>query len=148
MAEVIDESWSEFMIVDLKFKTSQDFLLKPDQSKINWHCLEGFCEESMRMLNEEFNEYRKLFPLKVFIGGPPATGKTHFASQLAASYGIPHLKIAEMIEVAKNTNDDLGFEIQDEIEELKDKEVAAYEKSRKKKDPDLDRNKIQVRLPD
>lgn len=31
---------------------------------------------------------------------------------------------------------------------MKDREVAAYEKSRKKKDPDLDRSKIQVRLPD
>jgi adenylate kinase family enzyme len=31
---------------------------------------------------------------------------------------------------------------------LKDAEVAAYEKNRKKKDPDLDRAKIHVRLPE
>lgn len=34
------------------------------------------------------------------------------------------------------------------IEELKDIEVAAYEKTKKKKDPDLDRNTIKPRLPD
>ena len=31
---------------------------------------------------------------------------------------------------------------------MKDAEVAAYEKTRKKKDPDLDRSKIHIRLPD
>jgi adenylate kinase family enzyme len=42
----------------------------------------------------------------------------------------------------------LGDRIRQTIEELKDLEVAAYEKTRKKKDPDLDRTKINVRLPD
>ena len=31
---------------------------------------------------------------------------------------------------------------------MKDIEVAAYEKTRKKKDPDLDRNSLKPRLPD
>ena len=35
------------------------------------------------MLNDEFNFYRGLFPLKVLISGPPAVGKTHFAQKLA-----------------------------------------------------------------
>lgn len=51
----------------------------------------------MKMLNEEFNLYRGLFPLKVYIGGPPAAGKSHFASRLASGYGIPHLKISDML---------------------------------------------------
>jgi 2-phosphoglycerate kinase len=51
----------------------------------------------MRMLNLEFNHFRGLFPLKVFIGGPPLAGKTHFASKLAQAYGIPHLKIADLL---------------------------------------------------
>jgi hypothetical protein len=33
----------------------------------------------MSILNQEFNIYRGLFPLKVFVTGPPAAGKTHFA---------------------------------------------------------------------
>ena len=53
-----------------------------------------------------------------------------------------------MVEQAKVMQNELGEQIRVEIEEIKDREVAAYEKSRKKKDPDLDRSKIQVRLPD
>jgi len=42
----------------------------------------------------------------------------------------------------------MGNEIRAKIEELKDIEIAAYEKTRKKKDPDLDRNTLKPRLPD
>lgn len=92
--------------------------------------------------------YRNLFPLKVYVGGPPASGKTYYSKQLAAAYGIPHLMIGDMIKHAQNQGDDLSEKIRVTIEELKDIEVAAYEKTRKKKDPDLDRAKINVRLPD
>jgi adenylate kinase len=99
-------------------------------------------------LNEEFNLFRGLFPLKVFIGGPPASGKSHFTKLLAESYGIPHLKINDMVEHAKKLKDEIGEEIRNKVEELKDIEVEKYEKTRKKKDPDLDRNTIKVRFPD
>jgi hypothetical protein len=43
----------------------------------------------------------------------------------------------------------LGEEIRTKIEELKDITIAEYEKTRnKKKDPELDRATIKVRLPD
>ena len=100
------------------------------------------------MLNDEFNKYRGLFPLKVYIGGPPLSGKTHFASKLASSYGIPLLKIHDMIQEAIRAGDDLSNEIKQKIEDLKDIEIAAYEKTRKKKDPDLDRNTLKPRIPD
>ena len=100
------------------------------------------------MLNEEFNHFRGLFPLKVFIGGPPVSGKTHFATKLAQNYGIPHLKLNDLIQEAVHANDDLSHEIKAKVEELKDIEVAAYEKTRKKKDPDLDRNSLKPRLPE
>jgi adenylate kinase family enzyme len=38
--------------------------------------------------------------------------------------------------------------LRDKIEELKDAEMANYEKNRKKKDPDMDRNTIRPRLTD
>lgn len=56
--------------------------------------------------------------------------------------------ISDMIKHATSQHDELGELIKTTIEELKDAEVAAYEKTRKKKDPDLDRSKINVRLPD
>jgi adenylate kinase family enzyme len=56
--------------------------------------------------------------------------------------------ISDMIKHASSQQDELGELIKNTIEELKDAEVAAYEKTRKKKDPDLDRSKINVRLPE
>jgi hypothetical protein len=44
--------------------------------------------------------------------------------------------------------DSFGDEIRKKIEETKDQVVADYEKTRKKKDPELDRSTIKVRLPD
>ena len=102
----------------------------------------------MKLLNEEFNLFRGLFPLKVYIGGPPGSGKSHFAKLIAESYGIPHLTIHSMVEHAQKLNDELGDEIRDTVEQLKKAELEAYEKTRKKKDPDLDPNKIKVRFPD
>jgi adenylate kinase family enzyme len=46
--------------------------------------------------------------LKVFIGGPALTGKSHFASKLAGEYGIPHLKVSDMIEEAQILDDEFG----------------------------------------
>jgi len=142
LSEVVQEDWSEMLCLNVNLRTSPEFL------NMKWHCKEGINDQSMKMLNEEFNSFRGLFPLKVYIGGPPATGKSHFASRLASGYGIPHLTISEMLNEAKNAGDQLGHDICKKIEELKDIEVAAYEKSRKKKDPDIDRSSLKPRLPD
>jgi adenylate kinase len=102
----------------------------------------------MALLNQEFNYYRGLFPLKVFITGPPASGKTHYAQYLAKAYGVPHLKIADLVAMGYKLQDTFGDEIRKKAEEIKDQIVADYDKTKKKKDPELDRNTIKVRLPD
>jgi adenylate kinase len=103
----------------------------------------------MAQLNREFNLYRGLFPLKVFITGPPAAGKTHFASKLSESYGVPHVKILDLIQAALKADNQFGEELRNKIEELKDTQIAEYEKTRnKKKDPELDRATLKPRLPD
>ncbi len=140
---MLHEDWVELLTLNLNIKTSPEFL---DNNE--WHCKQGITSESMKMLNEEFNHFRGLFPLKVFIGGPPVAGKTHFATKLAQSYGIPHLKLLDLITEAVQNNDSFSHEIKAKIEELKDIDVAAYEKTRKKKDPDLDRSTLRPRLPD
>jgi adenylate kinase len=115
---------------------------------VQWHCKEGICKETMGLLNQEFNLYRGLFPLKVFLTGPPASGKTHFAEKLATGYGIPHIKIQDLIQMGYKLQDSFGDEIRKKTEEIKDQVVADYDKTKKKKDPELDRNTIKVRLPD
>lgn len=100
------------------------------------------------MLNEEFNVFRGLFPLKLFITGPPASGKTHFSQKLADAYGVPHFKILELIQMGYKLQDQLGDEIRKKDEEIRTQTVEDYNKTKKKKDPELDRNNIKVRLPD
>ncbi len=144
-AEVLNESWVEFLTLDLKMRPSKVFT----SGVINWHSPNGLGPESMENLNKEFNLFRGLFPLKIFMTGPAAAGKTHFASKLSESYGVPHIKIGDLINAAMKFQNPLGEEIRAKIEELKDIAVAEYEKTRnKKKDPELDRATVKVRLPD
>jgi adenylate kinase len=145
LADVLGEDWAEFLTIDMKFKVSQVF----HGSSFSWHSPKGICEASMAQLNREFNLYRGLFPLKVFITGPPAAGKTHFASKLSESYGVPHVKILDLIQAALKADNQFGEELRNKIEELKDTQIAEYEKTRnKKKDPELDRATLKPRLPD
>lgn len=102
----------------------------------------------MKMLNDEFNYFRGLFPLKVFITGPPCSGKTFFAQQLSEQYGIPHLRIKDIIDYALSLENEFGQQLKTKIEELKDQAEADYEKTRKKKDPDFDRDSYNPRLTD
>lgn len=102
----------------------------------------------MKMLNEEFNYFRGLFPLKVFITGPPCSGKTHFASKLNELYGIPHIKIADIIAMGRALDGGYGDVVKQKIEDLKDQAEIDYDKSKKKKDPDFDRTTCNPRLPD
>lgn len=141
--DVISEPWCEFLSIDVKLKTSKVLL-----EQVEWKCSNGFEESSMKMLNDEFNYFRGLFPLKVFITGPPCSGKTFFASQLSEQYGIPHLRIKDIIDYALSLDNDFGKQLKVKIEELKDQAEADYEKSRKKKDPDFDRESYNPRLTD
>jgi len=112
LGEVIDEDWAEMLTLDLKMETSKEFIEMDGE----WHCKEGITHETMKLLNEEFNHFRGLFPLKVYIGGPPGVGKTHFGNLLAESYGIPHLTINSMVEHAQKLNDELGDEIREMVD--------------------------------
>jgi adenylate kinase len=94
LSDVIEEDWCEFLNLDLKIQTSVVF-----RDAKFWHCKQGISKQTMPMLNQEFNLYRGLFPLKVFVTGPPASGKTHFSHKLAESYGIPHIKITDLIQM-------------------------------------------------
>jgi len=72
------------------------------------------------MLNEEFNYSRGLFPLKVFITGPPCSGKTYFGSKLNELYGVPHFCTNDIIQMGLQIVGGYGDVIRSRIEELKD----------------------------
>ncbi len=65
--------------------------------KFQWHCEKGIID-NVRKLNDEFNDYRGLHPVKIFISGPPASGKSYYAEQISRFYNIPHIKVRALID--------------------------------------------------
>ena len=49
-----------------------------EELKFPWHSEKGLIENSLK-LNVEYNTYRGLNPVKIFISGPPASGKSYYA---------------------------------------------------------------------
>lgn len=85
----MDQDWAEFLSINIKMRPSH--VLDDDQPPEDaedpeeeakklafpWHCKEGIAA-NISKLNEEFNSYRGLKPMKVFVSGPPASGKSHY----------------------------------------------------------------------
>jgi len=94
------------MSIDINIKTSDSL-----KSAITWKYPLGITKASMADLNTEFNYFRGLFPLKVFITGPPCSGKTYFAHKLSEEYGIPHLTIKDIISMGMQLTNDYGKEL-------------------------------------
>lgn len=129
--------------------------------KFNWHSEKGIIE-NVTNLNTEFNTFRGLNPVKIFISGPPASGKSHYAKILAKYYNIPHVQVGELIAKAfelgakeedenADSEDTLVADIKAIIEELRDAEVARIEEERPETDEDpeeIDRETLKIRLPD
>ena len=143
ISEVINEQWCDFMTIDVKLETS-DVL----REGIEWIYPTGINSKTMSKLNDEFNYFRGLFPLKVFMSGPPCSGKTYFAQKLSEDYGIPHYTIQDIVSMGKQLTNDYGKQLKVKVEELIDQAEADYEKTRKKKDPDFDRSTCNPRFTD
>lgn len=145
MAEVVNESWCEFMTIDVKLETSPDL-----KDGFGWKCPTGINCQTMTMLNKEFNFFRGLFPLKVFITGPPCSGKTYFGSKLNELYGVPHYQTKDLISMGLNLQNEFGEQLRAKIEELKDAATEEYMNGpgKKKGAPPFDRDNCHPRLSD
>ena len=102
----------EFLKINLKMRASDAFKdgEVPEDAgddaeelakalKFPWHCEKGILA-NIRMLNEEFNASRGLNPVKIFITGPPASGKTYYAERLAVYYNVPRVHARELVDRA------------------------------------------------
>lgn len=106
--------WKEKLQINLRMKASEAFKtipLTPEETELDeealekvkktkafgWHCRFGF-KQKIRMLEIEFNEFRGLKPVKIFITGPPASGKTFCAEKLARYYNIPRVHVKQLVD--------------------------------------------------
>lgn len=163
--------WKEFMLINLKMKTSDVFKdgeapedaedpeAEAEKLKFPWHCETGIIG-NCRKLNIEFNKERQLNPVKIFVGGPPASGKTFYSHKISAYYNIPRVHVKELSDKAfamanvEEPEEGLATEIKEKLEELRDAEVEKIEAARADKDygdeepPEIDRNALPIRVPD
>jgi len=163
--------WKDFLTINLKMKTSDVFkdgeppedAEDPEEAakalKFPWHCEKGIIENA-KQLNVEFNEARNLNPVKIFITGPPASGKSFYAEKLAAYYNLPHVHVKQLTDQAFSMSkteeeEGLAFEIKTKLEELRDAAVAKIEEERAEIElpdgeewPEIDRDGLNIRVPD
>lgn len=68
-----------------------------EEKKFPWHAKFGI-RKNIRSLEGEFNTHRGLNPVKIFITGPPASGKTFYAMELAKYYNIPRVHVKQLVD--------------------------------------------------
>lgn len=156
----VEQGWKEFLTINLLMKASDAFKAIPltadeqenleaeeaeklaEERKFPWHSKFGI-RKNVPKLNNEFNEFRGLNPVKIFITGPPASGKTFYADSLAKYYNIPKVNVRQLVdEVFRMANIDeeaagenqLINDCRTKVEELK----AKIEEDINEKRADLD----------
>jgi adenylate kinase len=103
ISDVVEEPWCEFLQVNVKLVASPCLA-----NGFTWKCPTGINKDTMKMLNDEFNFFRGLFPLKVFITGPPCSGKTYAAQKLCEQYGVPHITIKDIVNMGMALTNEYG----------------------------------------
>jgi dephospho-CoA kinase len=102
----------------------------------HWTCRGGLDEHIQTIVNQ-FKEYRGLKSVKLFITGPPASGKSFYGARIAQYYNIPHLHVKQLIADCCASNTDLSAQIKTYLVEEKARLVKvaleAFEKEKKKK---------------
>ena len=90
--------------------------------------------------------------VKIFISGPPGSGKSYIAEKLSKFYNIPHFTIKDLVDFGKTLTDELGEEIKTKLEEIENnckEEEENYKKRQNRKITDLPLDLSQKRkLPD
>lgn len=149
LAEIEDEKEAE------EYKAKHEF---------PWHARHGIIG-CIKDLNVEFNTFRDLNPVKIFVTGPPASGKTYYSDELAKYYNIPKVNVGQLLdevwkfvsieeEALGDEPDPLIVEVRGKVEELRDAEVAKIETAREDQEepadgwPEIDRESLQIRIPD
>ncbi|NWR01811.1 KAD7 kinase, partial [Paradoxornis webbianus] len=100
-----------------------------DNFNIKWVAEEGLIENIARVVTE-YKQTRGLLPLKVYIHGPPASGKSTIAKELCKHYKLHYVrttdaiaeKIADLEQIVAKELERVEVEVEREGEDVQDEE--------------------------
>ena len=92
--EETDLSQMEFDMLNVNLRLETTVL--KEGMNISWVSESGLADNIYRTV-KEYKQVRNLLPLRVYINGPPASGKTTIVKQLCDHYKIHHIKIQDVI---------------------------------------------------
>uniref|UniRef100_A0A3Q1CW12 Nucleoside-diphosphate kinase n=1 Tax=Amphiprion ocellaris TaxID=80972 RepID=A0A3Q1CW12_AMPOC len=81
----------------IKNKQTKNYFLDYNSFNLNWISEAGMVE-NMENIVEDYKETRQLLPIRIFLVGPPAVGKSSVAQKLCHHYKIHHINIKDIIE--------------------------------------------------
>jgi adenylate kinase len=61
-----------------------------------WYCEKGLAA-NIQKVKQEYCKVNNLVPVKIFINGPPLSGKTYFGEKLAEHYNVPLINLKTLI---------------------------------------------------
>ena len=85
-------------------------------------------------------------PVKIFVTGPPASGKSFYGDQLSHYYNIPHVTVKDALEQLPKMKGEWADGIREKIEAEKD--AMLEEQENNKKGPQLERHELKVVFKD
>ena len=141
---VMLEPWSEMLSLHLLITPS--YIFEDPAHPLEWHSKKGIVA-NIDLLNQEFNLYRGLRSVKVFVTGPPVSGKSHYSRKLSEYYSVPHLHVGSLIQEILQSPTELGERIRKKLVDLKQHMIDEAE-SKKKKNQEIDYSKFNPRVPE
>jgi len=103
-------SWTTVLQAYVNVKPSSLVLRETEEGvdeelEFEWHCKEGLIGD-IKKVAQEYCDVNNLKPIKIYINGPPLSGKTTVAKELAKKYNIIHVSLRNVIELLKELPDD------------------------------------------
>lgn len=119
-----------------------------EKRKFKWHTEFGIAE-NLELIRKEFVEFHSLKPVKIFVTGPPGSGKTELSKSISKSYNIHVIKILDILAFGKSLKDELGEEVLKELENEKERVLNDLRQieSTKKEPKEIDPASIKDYLP-
>jgi len=80
---------------EINEEENEDEANKIEKFKFSWVSKEGI-QKNIDKINLEFNGNNTLKSNRIFIAGPPGSGKSHYGKKIAEFYNIPHIVIKDL----------------------------------------------------